>query len=42
MDLKVVSPKNTVPKPPKHLKAAGKKLWIDIARDFHVRDGAGL
>ena len=29
-------------KPPKHLRAAGKKLWSDIAAEYGIDDAAGL
>ena len=29
-------------KPPRHLKAAGRKLWSDIAAEYGVDDAAGL
>jgi P27 family predicted phage terminase small subunit len=42
MELKVVPSKSALPKPPRHLKSAGKRLWTDIVREYHIRDGAGL
>jgi phage terminase small subunit len=38
-----VFPKQASPlKPPRHLKAAGRELWSDIVRQYHISDGAGL
>ena len=35
-------PGETLPKPPNHLKAAGRRLWADIVTQYHIADGAGL
>jgi P27 family predicted phage terminase small subunit len=42
MSLSRFPSKPTVPKPPHHLKAAGRELWIDIVEQYRVQDGAGL
>jgi hypothetical protein len=36
------STKPAPPKPPRHLKAAGKRFWTGVVREYHIRDGAGL
>ena len=35
-------PGKTLPKPPNHLKAAGRRLWADIVTQYRIADGAGL
>ena len=35
-------PGKPVPKPPGHLKAAGRRLWTDIVTQYRIADGAGL
>jgi hypothetical protein len=35
-------PGKTLPKPPNHLKAAGRRLWTDIVTQYRIADGAGL
>jgi P27 family predicted phage terminase small subunit len=34
--------RKTLPKPPNHLKAAGRRLWADIVTQYRIADGAGL
>ena len=34
--------KPTPPKPPRHLKAAGKALWADLVDQYRIADAAGL
>ena len=41
MELTTFSGK-TLPKPPNHLKAAGRRLWADIVTQYRIADGAGL
>jgi len=35
-------PGKPLPKPPGHLKAAGRRLWTDIVNQYRIADGAGL
>ena len=35
-------PGKPLPKPPGHLKAAGRRLWTDIITQYRIADGAGL
>jgi P27 family predicted phage terminase small subunit len=35
-------PGKTLPKPPNHLKAAGRRLWADIVAQYRIYDAAGL
>ena len=42
MELKVIPSKSAVPKPPRHLKSAGRRLWLDIVEQYRIRDGVGL
>ena len=35
-------PRKPLPKPPGHLKAAGRRLWTDIVSQYRIADGAGL
>lgn len=42
MELKVLPSKSGPPKPPRHLKSAGRRLWLGIVGEYHVRDAAGL
>jgi len=35
-------PGKPLPKPPGHLKAAGRRLWTDIVTQYRIADGAGL
>jgi phage terminase small subunit len=37
-----VFPGKPLPKPPGHLKAAGRRLWTDIVTQYRIADGAGL
>ena len=37
-----VFPGKTLPKPPNHLKAAGRRLWAAIVTQYRIADGAGL
>jgi P27 family predicted phage terminase small subunit len=35
-------PGKALPKPPNHLKAAGRRLWADIVAQYRIYDAAGL
>jgi P27 family predicted phage terminase small subunit len=35
-------PGKTYPKPPRHLRAAGKALWRDVTAQYRIHDAAGL
>jgi hypothetical protein len=35
-------PGKSLPKPPGHLKATGRRLWTDIVTQYRITDGAGL
>jgi len=35
-------PGKPLPKAPRHLKAAGRRLWADIVAQYRVHDAAGL
>lgn len=35
-------PSTTRPKPPSHLKAAGARLWADLASEYSIDDAGGL
>lgn len=34
--------KTTKPKPPRHLKAAGARLWADLVDEYGIHDSGGL
>jgi P27 family predicted phage terminase small subunit len=35
-------PGKTLPEPPSHLEAAGRRLWADLVSQYRISDGAGL
>ena len=35
-------PGKPLPKPPGHLKAAGRRRWADVVTQYRIADGAGL
>src|SRR5262245_24925845 len=37
-----IFPGKILPKPPNHLKAAGRRLWSDLVTQYRIADGAGL
>jgi P27 family predicted phage terminase small subunit len=42
MEMKQFPSSKAPPQPPDHLKEAGRRFWLDIVLEYHVRDGAGL